>query len=91
MRAIKSLDYFRKTDQKHKTRTGGIVSILSVTVSPIIRSNALSDHCILDVHANRWLLKASDKEGYFCRGWHWRRCWDKDDDWRGLPALSLLV
>jgi len=31
MRAIKSLDYFRKTDQKHKTRTGGIVSILSVT------------------------------------------------------------
>ena len=33
MRALKKLDYFRKTDQKYKTRTGGIISVLSVLVS----------------------------------------------------------
>ena len=39
MRALKKLDYFRKTDQKNKTRIGGIVSLLSVGVSSLNNSS----------------------------------------------------
>ena len=52
MRTIKKFDYFRKTDQKNKTRTGGVVSILSVLVSAHYNS-LVNDHKDDRVHQTK--------------------------------------
>jgi hypothetical protein len=66
MRALKKLDYFRKTDQKYKTRTGGIISILSVLVSFLMLMTWVVDR-VPDLQPILRLQKASHQKGLVCR------------------------
>lgn len=66
MRALKKLDYFRKTDQKYKTRTGGIISVLSVLVS-FTKSMTLVEHRVPDIQSILRLQKANHQKRLVCR------------------------